>query len=211
MVPPIVGQVAHQTAVDQHGVVTALYTKTFDVHAGPSSRQDRLVFTGIYVDGDLKRIRVMSYSVGGVNATSQQVSQVKAQYEHPKPTDVFRPPWDGRYLREYRYNVVNPTTVGFSSLVIDTAHGSGSFTIDAGKHVTAYQYTMSANWPHATNGTVSGQRAQVLPRYWAMTHEVQQYTGTYSLFKASATTDITQSSFHRFATLGDAERAAGLH
>ena len=207
MVPPIVSQVAQQTAVDQRGVGTALYTRTFQVHAGVSARQDRLVFTGIYVNGDLKTIYVLTDTLGSVNATPEQIDQVKTQYERPKPADVFHAPWDARYLRDYKYTMVNPTTIGFSSLVTDTAHGSGTFTIDGGKHVTGYQYTMSANWPHATNGTVSGQRAEVLPRYWAVTHEVQQYTGTYGPFKAAAITEIVQSSFRRFANVAAAQRA----
>ena len=208
VVPAIVAQVAQQTAQDQSGVASTQYTRTFDVHAGTSSRHDHMIFTGVYTNGDLAYIHITSDTLGGKDASSSQLAQTKMDYEHPKSTDQFRPPWDQRYISEYAYQVVNPTTIAFTSLVTDKAHGSGSFTIDMQNHVVAYQYTMSANYKYVTKGTVTGQRAEVLPGYWAVTHEVQQYVGKYGPFPGGATTDIVQSSFHRYSDLADAQRAA---
>lgn len=209
MVPAIITQVAHQTAQDQNGVASAQYTRTFDVHAGSASRHDHMIFTAVYSSGDLVHIHITTDTLGAKDATSSQLAQTKSDYEHPKATDQFRPPWDPRYLNEYTYRVIDPTTIAFTSLVADKAHGSGTFTIDAQDHVTAYRYTMSANYEYVTTGTVSGERAQVLPGYWAVTHEVQQYTGKYGLVPGGATTDITQASFRQFASLSDAEENSG--
>lgn len=207
MVPAIVTQVAHQTAQDQSGVASAQYTRAFDVHAGAGSRHDRMIFTAIYSNGDLVKVHITSDTLGGKNATPAQLAQTTSDYE--KGTDTFRPPWDLRYTGDYNYHIVNPTTIAFNSLVTDKAHGSGTFTIDAHNHVTAYQYKMSANYEYVTSGTVSGERAQVMPGYWAVTHEIQQFTGKYGLFPGAATTDITQASFRRFASVSDAQAASG--
>jgi hypothetical protein len=42
-----------------------------------------------------------------------------------------------------------------------------------------------------------------------MTHEVQQYTGRYHGIPGTATTEITESRFQRFASAADAEKAIG--
>ena len=209
MVPTIVTQVAHQAVQDDSGVASAQYTRTFDVHAGAASRHDHMIFTAIYSNGDLVRIHISSDTLGGKNATPAELAQTESQYEHPKPTELFRAPWDQRYLGEYNYRIVDPTTIAFTSLVNDKAHGSGTFTIDAQNHVVAYQYTMSANYEYVTTGTVSGQRAQVLPGYWAVTHEVQQYSGKYGLVPGGATTDIRQATFRRFTSVSDAQGSIG--
>lgn len=207
MVPAIVTQISHQTAQDESGVTSAQYTRTFDVHAGSASRHDHMIFSAVYSNGDLVHIHITSDTLGGKNATSTQLAQTESDYEHPKSTDLFRAPWDSRYTSEYNYQIVTPTTIAFTSLVTDKAHGSGTFTIDAQNHVTAYQYKMSANYEYVTSGTVSGERAQVLPGYWAVTHEVQQYTGKYGLVPGGATTDITQASFRRFTSVSEAQQA----
>lgn len=209
MLPAIVTQVAHQTGQDENGVASAQYTRTFDVHAGSASRHDHMIFAAVYSNGDLVHIHIASDTLGGKNATEAQLAQTKSDYEHPKSTDLFRAPWDPRYTSEYNYRVVSPTTIAFTSLVTDKAHGTGTFTIDGQNHVTAYQYTMSANYEYVTSGTVSGERAQVLPGYWAVTHEVQQFTGKYGLIPGAATTDITQASFRRFTSLSDAQETTG--
>jgi hypothetical protein len=209
VVPAIVTQVAHQTAQDERGVASAQYTRTFDVHAGPANRHDHMIFTAVYSNGDLVHVHITSDTLGGKNATASQRAQTESAYEHPKSTDLFRAPWDPRYTSEYNYRIVDPTTIAFTSLVTDTAHGSGTFTIDEQNHVTAYQYKMSANYEYVTSGTVSGERAQVLPGYWAVAHEVQHYTGKYGPVPGGATTDITQASFRRFASVSDAQGSSG--
>ncbi|MBV8245831.1 MAG: hypothetical protein JOZ38_07920 [Candidatus Eremiobacteraeota bacterium] len=207
MLPAVVSDIVQQTTRAESGVATAQYARTFDVHAGSAKRHDSLTFVGLYQNGDLVSVHITSDMLGGKSATPEQLAQAQSQYEHPQPADVFRAPWDARYTADYTYRVASATTIEFTSLVKDTAHGSGSFTIDAQNNVLTYQYTMSANWKYATLGTVSGQRAEVLPGYWATTHEVEQDTGRYGPVPGGATTDIVQSSFRKFANVTDAQRA----
>jgi hypothetical protein len=44
----------------------------------------------------------------------------------------------------------------------------------------------------------------VLPGYWAVTQETQNYKGTYGLFSAAGTIQITFSDFRRFPDLQSA-------
>jgi len=104
---------------------------------------------------------------------------------------------------------VNPTTITFTSTVNDTAHGSGTFTIDGNGNVLTYQYAMSANLQYVTHSSISGQRAEIVPGCWAMTHELQQYAGRYHGIPGTATTEITQSQFARFSSVAEAEKVIG--
>jgi hypothetical protein len=209
MIPEIVTQVAAQTSRSQQCVVSTEYDREFRVHVGPSSRSDHLVFNGVYQNGTLIAVHVVEDSLGRAAANPAQRAQTQTQYEHPNPGDLFRAPWDPRYLSEYSYTAVNATTVAFTSQVNDTAHGSGSFTIDGSDNVLTYHYAMSANLQYVTHSDITGQRAEVLPGCWQMTHEVQQYTGRYHGIPGTATTEITESRFQRFASAADAEKAIG--
>jgi hypothetical protein len=40
-----------------------------------------------------------------------------------------------------------------------------------------------------------------------MVHEVQEYSGHYGIFSGGATTEITQSAFHKYGSLNEAESA----
>ena len=156
-----------------------------------------MVFTAVYDNGTLVGVHILEDTQGGLPASASQRSQTEAQYEHPKPGDLFRPPWDTRFVDEYSYRVVDASTVAFTSLVNDTAHGSGTFTTDPQGDVLTYQYAMSANLPYVTHSAISGQRAEVVPGYWAMTHELQDYSGKYKGIPGGATTEIAQSGCHR--------------
>jgi hypothetical protein len=206
VIPAVVTQISAQTALDERGVVAAQYTRSFSARIALRSTHRDLAFTGVYQNGVLVYVRVLTDVNDGKNASSQEIANVESHYEHPAPGDAFHAPWESRYLGEYSYRVVDATTIAFTSLVIDTSHGSGTFVIDAHDHVTSYQYRMSANWKYATSGDVSGLRAEVLPGYWAVTNQTEQYRGRYGIFTGSAHAEITQSAFQRFPSIDDAER-----
>jgi hypothetical protein len=208
MIPAIVTQIAQQAAQDERGVVSAQFTRNFSARAAFSSRHDSLSFTGVYQDGTLVSIHITKDTIGEKDADAAQRAQATDQYVHPRPAAVFHAPWDPRFLNEYSYTISSPTTIAFTSLVKDTSHGSGTFTIDGHDHVVSYQYVMSANWPYATFGQISGQRVEVLPGYWAMVSQTEEFRGRYSIFSGRASADVTQTSFQRFATVADAVRAA---
>jgi len=142
-------------------------------------------------------VRVVSYTIGPNQADADQRAALVRQYEHPKPFDVFRPPYDPRYLRDYEYDVAGGRTVAFTSLVRDAAHGDGTFTYDAKGNVLTYSYVPNVLPKYSTSGSVSGSRSRVLNGYWATTAEHQEYSGHYSLFKGGATVEFTYYDFRR--------------
>ncbi len=58
--------------------------------------------------------------------------------------------------------------------------------------------------PHATWGQISDSRAEVLPHYWAVLRQTQQYRGHYGPFGASALETVEYSGFRLFANLRSA-------
>jgi len=206
-VPPLVAAVGRRYVQMSRGVVAFKMHRVFDVHAGPSSRHDDLVLEGVYNNGTLASVRILSDTIGGKAQTPQQIATAEQQWIHPKPADAFRAPYDPRYFGEYHYGPLVPGSVTFASSIDDTAHGSGKFSYDSSQNVTSYTYSPSVMPQYATSGTVTGTRRRVLPGYWAVTQEVQQYVGHYALWKGGATTVYTMSEFRRYPSLSAAVSA----
>jgi hypothetical protein len=199
-------QIAREFAATEPGVVAFRYHRVFQVQAGPSGQHQDVLFDAIAVDGRLVDIRVLRYTIGNSAASAQQIASVVDTYEHPKPGDVFEAPWDPRYLLQYR-DARRGATIVFTAIDSSYGHGSGRFTCDAHRNVVSYAYAPTVMPEHATSGTVRGRRKEVLPGYWAMTSENQQYRGHYLVFGGSATLSLTESNFRRFASLPAAEAA----
>lgn len=209
-VPAIVASVGQRFVQTSQGFVTFRLHRVFDVHAGPSSRHDDLVLNGVYQNGTIVSVHIVSDTIGGVAQSPDEIATAESQWEHPEPGDVFHPPYDPRFFREYAYRVNSAArTVGFKPLVNDGSHGSGSFGYDSKFNVVSYQYQPSIMPSHAKSGTVNGTRSPVLSRYWAATQELQQYTGRYALWSGGATVQYTWSAFTRYSTLLAAKRAIG--
>jgi hypothetical protein len=202
-VPAVVTLAAERTQRTERGVIGFRVHRVFDVHAGPYSRHDDLEFSGVYEDGKLVKVRILRQQTGGRDDDEKTKAQTAEKYEHPAPTDVFRRPYDPRYLSDYTYETVDARTVRFKSPIRDTAHGDGTFTVDADGNVVSVQYAPAALPQYTRSGTVVDERAQVLPGFWAMTREVHQYRGRYAIFGGGATVTITQSGFTRFPTLAE--------
>jgi hypothetical protein len=207
MVPPIVASIGKRFAQTSRGVVAFRMHRVFDVHAGPSSRHDDLVLWGVYNNGTLVSVRILSDTVGGKAQTPDQIASAQQQWTHPKPGDAFHPPFDPRYFREYRYGPNTPEWISFESLVNDSGHGTGSFAYDSSENVTSYTYSPSVMPQYATSGTITGTRRRVLPGYWAVTQETQQFAGRYALWKGGATVQLTWSEFRRYGSVSAAVAA----
>ncbi len=205
--PAIVTQAAQRTALTERGVVGWRTHRVFDVHAGPYSRHDDMIFAAVYQDGVLVKMHVIDQKVGGKETDAATKAQTEQKYEHPAPGDVFSRPYDPKFLNDYTYEAVDAHTVRFTTKIRDAGHGDGTFTVDSQFNVVSVRYTPAAMPQHATSGTVTDQRAQVLPNYWAVTQEVQQYSGRYAIFGGGATATITNSAFSRFPDLAAATAA----
>jgi hypothetical protein len=200
--PAVVWAVAARFAQSQKGIVTFRLHRVFDVHAGPKSRHDDIVFDGVYEDGTLVNMRIRSYTIGGKQADSQQQSQFEDDWLHPKA--IFHFPFDPRYVEEYLYRV-SGKTVAFTPLSADASHGTGVFTYDKQRNVVSFTYSPGVMPEYARSGTIADQRAPVLSNYWAVTHETQEYTGRYALWNGGATVDLSWTSFRRAASVQQAE------
>jgi hypothetical protein len=204
---PTVAAVAQRFRATSQGVVGFRLHRTFDVHAGFSKRHEDLTFDGVFNNGTLVRVRVVSYTIDGKPASTQAQASLEQQYEHPNPTDVFQPPFDPRYLTAYQYQSSQPGTIAFTSLLRDAAHGNGTFSYDAAGNVVTYNYQPGSLPRYAKSANVTDLRSEVLPGYWAVTQETQQYKGSYGPFPGAATVVITMSNFQRFPDVQSATSA----
>jgi hypothetical protein len=208
-VPPAVVAIAQRVHSQEQGAVTYRLRRVFDVHAGPMHRHDERTLE-IASDGDtIVKVRVVQELIGGKAADAKQTAQLEDQYEHPNPGDVFHRPFDLRYMNEYTFETVDPQTYRFSSAVHDGSHGNGTFTVDSAGNVVKYEYTPYVLPQYTHSGTISDTRAQVLPNYWFVTQETQQYSGRYAIFGGGASVSITFDSFRRFANAGAAAASLG--
>ena len=81
--PPALTQVAQRFVETSRGVVAFQLHRVFDVHGGFSKRHDDLVLNGIYQNGQLMRVRVVSYAIDGKAASSSDVAGVEQSWNHP--------------------------------------------------------------------------------------------------------------------------------
>ncbi len=197
-------QVGTRLRQTSRGVVAFRLHRTFSVHAGFSHRYEELVIDGIYENGTFVRARVRSYTINGNAADAGVKQSMERQYESPKPGTTFEPPFDLRYTSAYRYAIDPSRTIAFSSSARDAAHGNGIFAYDARGDVLWYEYQPGALPPYATSATITDRRAEVLPGYWAVTSETQQYKGKYGPFPGAGTVQIDFSHFRRYHSLQQA-------
>jgi hypothetical protein len=196
--PPAVVQIAERFSHQERGVVGYRLHRVFDVHAGPMHRHDELDLAVVSQDGQTIKVRVLRAMSNGKEADDAGKAQLENQYEHPNPDDVFHRPFDPQYLSEYSYEAVDALTYRFTSTMRDGSHGDGTFSTDSAGDVVKYQYTPKVLPRYTTSGTVTYERAQVLPGYWFMTSENHEYRGHYAIFGGGATADITYDSFKRY-------------
>lgn len=205
--PPAIVQIAERVQTQERGAVVYRLHRTFDVHAGPMHRHDDRVLAIACDGGQTVKVRVISEVVGGKSADAAAIAQLQTQYEHPKPEDVFHRPFDPKYVAEYSYRQVDAQTYAFTSSMRDGSHGDGTFHLDANGNVVSYQYTPLALPRYAKTGTVIDERSQVLPGFWAVTRETQQYSGHYAIFGGGADVSIAYESFTRYPDLASAVAA----
>ena len=199
--------VAQRFAATSRGVVSFHLHRTLDARAGFSSRHEDLVLDGVSSDGIVTKIHISSYTIDGKAADAATLAALKQSYEHPNLAAVFNLPFDPRYTGAYQYSAAGPQKIAFTSNLQDAAHGDGTFSYDAAGNVLTYTYKPNVLPPHATSGSITDRRAEVVPGYWAVTQETQDYKGSYGPFPGSGTVALTYSDFRRFADLQSALQA----
>jgi hypothetical protein len=205
--PPALIDVAEQFAATTQGVVTFQMHRVFDVHDPLRRRHEDLVMNGVYDDGALVRVHVVSYTVDGRPASPGDITSVEQSWNDAKPADVFAPPFDARNFDAYQYRVAGPLTIDFSSNLRDAGHGSGSSTYDAQYNVVSYTYQPNTLPPYAHWAQITDRRAEVLPGCWAPIEETQEYKGRVGPFAGAGLIQIAYSGFRRFPDLQSALHA----
>lgn len=202
--PPALTQVAQRYLQTSRGVVGFTLHRVLDVHAGFSRRHEDIVMHGIFQDGKIVRVRVVSYTIDGKSASDDQQSSMAQAYENPQPDQRVALPFDPANFAQYSYQQAGAQTIGFTSTVLDAAHGNGSFDYDSADNVVTYTYAPNSLPPHATSCTVVDRRAAVLPDYWAVTKETQEFKGRYGPFAGSASEQVDFYGFVRYPNLDSA-------
>ncbi|HEV3090068.1 MAG TPA: hypothetical protein VGX91_01350 [Candidatus Cybelea sp.] len=202
--PPALTRVAQRFAATTRGIVGFRLHRVLDVHAGFSSRHEDLVLNGVFKNGSIVKVRVVSYTIDGRQADAATTDAMARAFDRPQPGSAFAPPFDARNAAAYSYGAYGNGTMAFSSAVRDAGHGNGTFTYRPDGTVLAITYQPNALPPHATWGQITDRRAQVLPNYWATVGETQQYKGRYGPFAGAASEEVDFSDFRRFADLGSA-------
>lgn len=202
--PPALQQVAQRFAATTQGIVGFRLHRVLEVRAGFSSRHEDVLVDGVYRDGTIVRVRILTYTIDGKPAGDADRATMIQAYQAPKPGQLFHVPFDARYVAEYQYVQSGPRTIAFSSTIQDGSHGDGTFTYDAAGDVLSYTYQPNALPPHATSGTIVDRRAEVLPNDWRITYETQQYKGSYGPFPGRANEEVDFYGFRRFTDLQSA-------
>jgi hypothetical protein len=210
-VPPAIVQIAQRAGAQEKGVVTYRLHRVFDVHAGPQHRHDDLVLAIARQDGRIVKVRVVKAIVGGNAADASKTAEIENQYEHPNPGDLFHAPFDPRYVNEYGFQAVDPQTYRFTSTMHDSSHGNGTLSLDASGNVVKYVYSPNVLPQYTTSGTVTNDRAQVLPNFWFLTREAHEYRGHYLIFGGGATAVITYDQFKRYEDVNAAVSALSTY
>ncbi len=192
---------AQQFAETTRGIVGFRLHRVLDVHAGFQSRHEDLVMVGVYDDGAIVKVRIVRYTIDGSPASASDDAAMERAYEQPKAGDAFELPFDARYSGAFSFRQDGPQTIAFTSPLRGGAHGNGTFAYDADHNVVWYAYQPNALPPHASSGTILDRRAEVLPKYWAVTQETQQYSGSFGPFTGAATEQVDFSVFSRFPDL----------
>lgn len=205
--PPAVVQIAQRARSQERGIVLYRLHRVFDVHAGPSRRHDELELAVVSQDDRVVRVRILRASTGGKSVDDAGRRQLENQYENPKPGDVFHRPFDPAYVNEYTYQAVDARTYRFTSILRDSSHGDGTFSLNDTGDVVKYVYTPNVLPQYAKSGTVTNDRSQVLPDSWHLTREAHEYRGRYFIFSGGATAVITCDSFEQFADVPSAVSA----
>jgi len=145
-------------------------------------------------------LRGIKLTQNGREASTADSEAVKQRLQSSTAGWGFSVPFDARHFSEYHYVLAGANTVRFTGVSRDVHHGDGSFSVNAAGDVVRMVYAPSVLPDHATSGTITTERAEVLPSFWATTIETQHYDGRYGPFRGTGDIVSRESHFVRFAS-----------
>lgn len=202
IVPPIVVTAANLAAADRSGIVEYRVRQTAEIDGGPIHERDDITIVVVADGGEVVKVRVLAFTADGKVQSDAARRKVETQVQADKSR--FATPFDTRSLPDYSF-AVDGSTIRFVSLKRDGEHGDGWFRVDADGHVVAMTYAPNVMPQYASSGSVTVDRAAVLPGFWATTTSVSTFAGHYLFIHGAATFTTRESGFRRFG-----DRAAAL-
>lgn len=205
-VPQIVTRAADRALHDHHGIVGYRLQQITELHAARFyKRSDNFVMAAVFDGDQLIGIRVLQFTQNGREATAEEKTAIKSSLERASVAPGFAVPFDARHFAEYNYVQIGASSVRFTSLARDARHGDGVFTENAQGDVIRMSYVPDVLPPHADAGTITIERSEVLPGFWATATETQHYQGHYGPFQGYGEILTKERDFRRFQN-----RAAAL-
>src|SRR6516165_10093305 len=101
--PPALTLVAQRFTESTRGVVSFRLHRVFDVHAGPMGRHEDFTLDGVYEDGAIVKVHVVSYTIDGKPVSAASQSALAQSYVHPKTGGGFALPFDSKNFGAYQY------------------------------------------------------------------------------------------------------------
>ncbi|MDQ2663872.1 MAG: hypothetical protein M3Y18_07560 [Candidatus Eremiobacteraeota bacterium] len=196
--PPAVTRAADAAASDHNGIVGYRIVQRSAIDGGPIHRRDEVELAAAFDGPTLLKIRVIRHVQNGSISSDVDNAKLATQLQQGSASGGFAVPFDRRHLSEYVY-VANGGNVRFTSIRQDANHGNGEFSVDSGGHVFEMTYAPSRLPQYAKRGTVTLQRGEVLPGFWATLHQTQTYTGSFGFIHGAAVVNVDQSHFRHFA------------
>jgi hypothetical protein len=215
VVPPIVARAAQTAALESFGVIVLERHITLSAAAGPahfSQSNDAIMLMN---DATYEHIHYLRIEENGHVLSASETAKREAANNHDLEAgkDVFKQPFDRRYLTDYQYTIVpcacasGEIAVHFTSPIADALHGTGDMHIDeVSGHVLDLVYTPNVLPEHANAGLVSETFGQALPGLWTIVRIDRTYSGRVLFVGGHGTVTEMLDHFHHFtdAEVGEA-------
>ncbi len=206
-VAPIVMRAAQTAALESSGVIVHERHVTVSAAAGPahfSQSNDAIMLMN---DAAYSHIHYLRIEENGHVLTANEMAKRETanNADLAEGKDVFKQPFDWRYLADYQYTVVpcfcasGEVAVHFTSPIADAQHGAGDMHIDeVTGHVLDLVYTPNSLPDHAKTGLVSETFGQALPGLWTIVRIERTYSGRVLFVSGHGTVTEVLDHFHHF-------------
>src|ERR1700677_624911 len=206
-VPPIVAHAAETAALESVGVIVHERHVTLTAAAGPahfSQSNDAIMLMN---DATYSHIHYVRIEENGHVLSASEMAKREATNNRDLEAgkDVFKQPFDRRYLADYQYTIVpclcasGEIAVHFTSPLADTQHGAGDMHIDQiSGHVLDLEYTPNVLPEHANTGLVTETFGQALPGLWTIVRIDRTYSGRVFFVGGHGTVTEVLDHFHHF-------------
>lgn len=206
-IPPIVARAAQTAALEDSGVTVHDRHITLVAVAGPAHFSQSSDAIMLMNDSTYAHIHYLHIEENGhvLNASEMAKREAANNHELEAGKDVFKQPFDQRYLADYQYAIVpcvcanGEVAVHFTSRIADAQHGAGDMHIDeATAHVLDLAYTPNVLPDHANAGLASETFGEAVPGLWTIVRIDRTYGGRVLFVTGHGTVTEVLDNFHHF-------------